>query len=207
MGVNIKEKAKSMQFKLFATLCISTFLVVVAILIVNDVILVEVYKYYKIQIAKNLYNKINEYYETDSTYAIDSELRQIEIKNNIEVLILNDNGDIAYFGNKDILETVNAINKVSSTLIEKEQNMERTLRNTLIGAFITVLVAFVGAWIQLNSRISILEVQVQNDHNLFMDNGHDMKELKDKVTDIQIKVTELGTRQQQDEYGHGKEYQ
>lgn len=124
MGVNIKEKAKSMQFKLFATLCISTFLVVVAILIVNDVILVEVYKYYKIQIAKNLYNKINEYYETDSTYAIDSELRQIEIKNNIEVLILNDNGDIAYFGNKDILETVNAINKVSSTLIEKEQNME-----------------------------------------------------------------------------------
>lgn len=124
MGVNIKEKAKSMQFKLFATLCISTFLVVVAILIVNDVILVEVYKYYKIQIAKNLYNKINEYYETNSTYAIDSELRQIEIKNNIEVLILNDNGDIAYFGNKDILETVNAINKVSSTLIEKEQNME-----------------------------------------------------------------------------------
>ena len=124
MGVNIKEKAKSMQFKLFATLCISTFLVVVAILIVNDVILVEVYKYYKIQIAKNLYNKINEYYETDSTYAIDSELRQIEIKNNIEVLILNDNGDIAYFGIKDILETVNAINKVSSTLIEKEQNME-----------------------------------------------------------------------------------
>ena len=89
----------------------------------------------------------------------------------------------------------------------KEQNMDRTLRNTLIGAFITVLVAFVGAWIQLNSRISILEVQVQNDHNLFKDNGHDMKELKDKVTDIQIKVTELGTRQQQDEYGHGKEYQ
>lgn len=85
--------------------------------------------------------------------------------------------------------------------------MDRTLRNTLIGAFITVLVAFIGAWIQLNSRISILEVQVQNDHNLFMDNGHDMKELKDKITDIQIKVTELGTRQQQDEYGNGKEYQ
>lgn len=53
--------------------------------------------------------------------------------------------------------------------------MDRTLRNTLIGAFITVLVAFVGAWIQLNSHISILEVQVQNDHNLFMDNGHDME--------------------------------
>lgn len=85
--------------------------------------------------------------------------------------------------------------------------MEKTLRNTLIGAFVTVFIAFVGAWIQLNGRISVLEVQVQNDHNLFMDNGHDMKEMKDKITDIQIKVTELGTRQQQEEYGNEKDYQ
>lgn len=88
------------------------------------------------------------------------------------------------------------------TFALKTGKMDKTLRNTLIGTFITVLIAFIGAWIQLNSRISILEVQVQNDHNLFMDNGHDMKELKDKVTDIQIKVTELGTRQQE-ERNHG----
>ena len=124
MSVNVKEKVKSMQFKLFATLCVSTMLVVVIIIIVNNVVLEEIYKYAKIQVAKNLYYKINEYYQLDSKYNIDSELRQIEIKNNIEVLIKNEDGEVEYFGNKDVLETINAINKISSNIIEKDDNLE-----------------------------------------------------------------------------------
>lgn len=40
------------------------------------------------------------------------------------------------------------------------KTMDRGIRNTLLGVLGTVVVAFVGAWVQLNSRISILEVQV-----------------------------------------------
>ena len=120
MKINLKEKSKSLQFKLFLTLFVSTSLVVFAIIMVNNIILESVYKYAKIQVAKNLYSKINEYYNYYSNYNIISELRQIEIKNNIEILIQDENGDIEYFGNKDIVETINSVNKMPSTLIEKE---------------------------------------------------------------------------------------
>lgn len=47
--------------------------------------------------------------------------------------------------------------------------MDKTLRNTLIGMTGSAFIAIAGAWVQLNSRISILEVQVNNDHQLFID--------------------------------------
>ena len=77
--------------------------------------------------------------------------------------------------------------------------LDKNLRNILYGTFATIIVAFVGAWIQINSRIAVLEVQVRSDHDLFMRNSDradsDMKVLKDKVTDIQVKVTEIATKQ------------
>ena len=73
--------------------------------------------------------------------------------------------------------------------------MDKSLRNILITILATVIIAFIGAWIQINSRISILEVQVQNDHQSFSDNQNKsdktMKELMNKINDIQIKVTQL----------------
>jgi uncharacterized membrane protein YqgA involved in biofilm formation len=73
--------------------------------------------------------------------------------------------------------------------------MDKSLRNILITTLATVIIAFIGAWIQINSRISILEVQVQNDHQSFSDNQNKsdkaMKELMNKINDIQIKVTQL----------------
>lgn len=64
-----------------------------------------------------------------------------------------------------------------------------------MGVLGTVIIAFVGAWVQLNSRISILEVQVNNDHLLYNENNRkaqeDMKEIKDKLDEINVKVTHL----------------
>lgn len=78
-------------------------------------------------------------------------------------------------------------------------NEDRVSRNTLLAVGVSIALAFGAAWVQINSRISMLEVKVQSDHNLYMDSSrradNDMKELKEKLTDIQVKVTELGTRQ------------
>ena len=68
---------------------------------------------------------------------------------------------------------------------------DNTLRNTLIGIIATTVIAFFAAWVQLNSRISVLEVQVKDDHVLFTSNQTEMNELMDKVNDIQNKVTKL----------------
>ena len=64
-----------------------------------------------------------------------------------------------------------------------------------MGVLGTVIIAFVGAWVQLNSRISILEVQVNNDHLLYNENNRkgqeDLKEIKAKLDEINVKVTHL----------------
>lgn len=74
--------------------------------------------------------------------------------------------------------------------------MDKGLRNTLISILGVVLAGFVGAWIQINSRISVVEIQVQNDHDMFIVNqdkaSKDMAVLMQKIDDIQIKVTQLG---------------
>ena len=74
--------------------------------------------------------------------------------------------------------------------------IDKGLRNTLISILGVVLVGFVGAWIQINSRISVVEIQVQNDHDMFIVNqdkaSKDMAVLMQKINDIQVKVTQLG---------------
>ena len=80
--------------------------------------------------------------------------------------------------------------------------MDRGMRNSLIGVIGSIAILFFGAWVQINSRISILEVQVQNDRELFLKNSEkadkQMNDLMNKVNDIQVKVTELAVKVQED---------
>ena len=73
--------------------------------------------------------------------------------------------------------------------------MDRGIRNTILSILATALIVIAGAWVQINSRIPVLEVQVQNDHDLFVTNQQkaekDMCLLIDKINDIQLKVTRL----------------
>ena len=69
--------------------------------------------------------------------------------------------------------------------------MDNGLRNTIIG-FTTALVA---GWVQINSRVTALETRQDNDHELLVRNqmkaDQQMKELINKVEDIQLKVNTL----------------
>ncbi len=69
--------------------------------------------------------------------------------------------------------------------------MNNGLRNTLIGAMITIAITFVGGWIQVNNRISVLEVQMDNYVRIQQQNDEDMSKMLDKINDIQVKVTKL----------------
>lgn len=73
--------------------------------------------------------------------------------------------------------------------------VDRGIRNTILSILATALIVIAGAWVQINSRISVLEVQVQNDHDMFVTNQQkaekDMCLLIDKINDIQLKVTRL----------------
>lgn len=80
--------------------------------------------------------------------------------------------------------------------------MNNGLRNTLIGGLITVVLTFVGAWIQVNNRISVLEVQMDTYVKAQQKTDADMDKMMDKLTDIQNKVTRLNT---EFEIEHGKQ--
>ena len=69
--------------------------------------------------------------------------------------------------------------------------MDKGVRNAILGAIGTIIVAVAGSWVQLNQRISIIEVQVDNDHQLFMNNQEDMKEIKEMLGEINLKVSHI----------------
>ena len=62
--------------------------------------------------------------------------------------------------------------------------MDKGIRNAMIGVIGSIIVAVAGSWVQLNQRISILEVQVMNDHQLFVGSQEDMKEINIKVSHL-----------------------
>jgi len=71
--------------------------------------------------------------------------------------------------------------------------MNSGLRNTIVGALITIVITFVGAWIQVNNRIAVLEVQMDTYVKAQQKNDADMDKMLDKLSDIQSKVTKLNT--------------
>lgn len=66
-----------------------------------------------------------------------------------------------------------------------------SMKNAFIGAIITVALAVGASWMNLNKRIDILEVQVQNDHDMLMRWNEDMKEVKTNVNDIRLRIIQL----------------
>lgn len=66
-----------------------------------------------------------------------------------------------------------------------------SMKNAFIGAIITVALAVGASWMNLNKRIDILEVQVQNDHDMLMRWNEDMKEVKTNVNEIRLRVIQL----------------
>lgn len=70
--------------------------------------------------------------------------------------------------------------------------MNNGLRNTLVGGLITIAIAFVGGWVQVNNRIAVLEVQMDTYAKYQQKNESDLDKMMEKITDIQNKVTRLG---------------
>lgn len=121
----IKEKSRSMQFRLFMVMCISTVLAILVLIVVNNVVLETYYKYSKIKTAKELCEQIDLYYSKEIHYEIKTELKQIETKNNMEILIINEISEVVYESNKSIFNTVEKLkNNTQSKIVYKKDNIE-----------------------------------------------------------------------------------
>ncbi len=104
--MKIEEKVKSVRFRLFGIITISTMLIILVIVIINNVVLESFYTYSKTETAKQISNDINKYYNGVVLYNINSELRRVEIKNNMDILIEDDYGEIIYCANREMPSNV-----------------------------------------------------------------------------------------------------
>lgn len=74
--------------------------------------------------------------------------------------------------------------------------IQNGVRDVLLSSIISGVICFIGVWVSINNRVSILEVQVQGDHEVVTQyqqrTDNDMKEIKEKLEEINVKVTRLG---------------
>lgn len=92
----IKNSFKSVQVKLFLTLCIVVVVIIAFLIIINNIILETFFLYNKKQTLKSAYEQINAYYNGKySQTQIEEALNKIAVTNNFEILIKN--GDSTIF--------------------------------------------------------------------------------------------------------------
>ena len=86
----LKDKLKSVRFKLFATMCVVIVIIVFCLITINKLVLENFYVYSKTNKVRQVYQKINNYYKYDSNINIESELKRIAFNNNFDIYIKSD---------------------------------------------------------------------------------------------------------------------
>lgn len=112
-----REKLKSVRIRLFLSLCIVVAMIVLFLIIINNVVLESFYLYSKTQNVKLAYDKINNYYNMlennpNTSINIEDELNKIAIKNDFDILIMNNKNILVFSSDKSFSSTVNKINEI-----------------------------------------------------------------------------------------------
>ena len=112
----IKSNFKSVRFKLFFTMCLVIALIVLCLVVINSVVLRSFYLYSKIDSLKNVYAKINNYYNSNSTSSsLDEELRRIAFNNNYDIFIRTESNMIVFSTDKDLYSAINILSNANKS--------------------------------------------------------------------------------------------
>lgn len=107
----LNEKFKSVRIRLFFTLCIVVTLIVLFLVVINNIILETVYIAAKTKKVKLAYENINNYYKQENIN-IEEQLNFISIKNDFDILIINNQNTLIYSSDKNLINSVSKINEV-----------------------------------------------------------------------------------------------
>ena len=121
-----KEKFNSVRFKLFFVLCAVISFLVICLIVINSIVLETFYLYAKTKTVKEVYERINNYYQSPSLdIDLESELKKIAFKNNFDILIKTDTDLILFTTDKDFLSSLSRITdaKKMEEITEKKKNI------------------------------------------------------------------------------------
>ena len=117
----IREKLKSVRFKLFLIMCIVIIFIVCCLIIINSIVLGSFYAYSKVVTVRNVYNKINDYYaNVNSNMNLEEELRNIAFKNNFDIEESNEPNVIYRDSNMVIRKIAGSNSSMSYMLLSGE---------------------------------------------------------------------------------------
>ena len=121
----IKLKFKSVRFKLFFTMCVVILVIILSLVLINSIVLEKFYIYSKTATIKQVYQKVNDYYNTENTNVdLKSELKKIAYKNNFDILIKTDTNLIIFTSDREFLSStyiLKDINEIKSKSIEENE--------------------------------------------------------------------------------------
>ena len=121
----IKLKFKSVRFKLFFTMCVVILVIILSLVLINSIVLENFYIYSKPATIKQVYQKVNDYYNTENTNVdLETELKKIAYKNNFDILIKTDTNLIIFTSDREFLSStyiLKDINEIKSKNIEENE--------------------------------------------------------------------------------------
>lgn len=119
----MKEKIKSVRFKLFATMCVVITVIVTCLILANNVVLETFYLYSKTNTVRQVYHKINKYYQFSSGSSIESELRRIAFNNNFDIFIKAENDVYIFSTDKDFYNTLNRLSHIQGVKDKQQESI------------------------------------------------------------------------------------
>ncbi len=132
----LKDSFKSIQVKLFFTLCISVIITIILLIVINNIILETFFLYNKKNTLKNAFEQINALYNNNySQTQIEEVLSKIEITNNYEILIKGNEGTI-YTSEKNFFSNFDQMAKKASIYTKRDKNILELHDNLIIRTII-----------------------------------------------------------------------
>ena len=115
----LKNNFKSVRFKLFFIMCIIIAVIVLCLVAINSVVLESFYLYSKTKTVRNVYTKINNYYNMNGNDEnLQEELRRIAFNNNFDIFIETDENVIVFSTDKDLYTTIDLITNARNNLTD-----------------------------------------------------------------------------------------
>ena len=156
---NKKYIFKSIQTKLFISLCIIVVSIIILLILLNNFVLRRFYEYNKEKQLKNVYTIINNYYLEENERNLEDELDKIAINNNFDILIRNNENVSVYTSNKDFYYSIAEMTFSMLRNIGEPKNILRTTEKYTISKFKDI---------KTKINYIILTANLDNSYNLYI---------------------------------------
>ena len=108
----MKKIFRSVHAKLFITVCVIMFMIILFLIVVNSVMLETFYYYNKKVSSLELYEYIKQNVNSEKTESFHKELEKISVNNNFDIEIVNSNNEILYTTDGNFVENFGEIKEI-----------------------------------------------------------------------------------------------